>query len=196
MFLQSKSRIIKSFNIVIYFDDDTQKEVTITEGDRLYVEFIEDGNLYAMEGVLKAINTILDDTNETCLTIDGSSIGNCLVKHVRESSIRDIRVDSINNEANMVRVMYGTSGFVSVSLVTENGEDYELYDDEELKLYIRDKETYDLLYELQSPDKTNFVIPAKDLMDIGIGEYVYNIMIENDDYTIMAIPSSKFIIWR
>ena len=109
MFLSSKSKIIKSFNLILYFDDNTQKEVTVTEGDKLYIEFIEDGKLYAMDGILKEINTILDDTRETCLTIDGSSMGNCLIKHVRQSRIRDLEVEDTRIDPNLVEVMYGSS---------------------------------------------------------------------------------------
>lgn len=196
MFLQSKSKIIKSFDLVLYFDDDTQKEVIITEGDKISIDFIEDGKLYTMEGILKAINTILDDTNETCLTIDGSTEGNCLIKHVRESLIRDLTVIDTENTPNSVRVMYGSSGLVSVSLSYEDGEDYELEDDEELKLYIRDKNTYEVLIDLVSPDKNNFIVPAEDIIRIGAGEFLYSVILEHENYSLVVIPYSKFIVWR
>ena len=196
MFLQSKAKIIKSFNLILYFDDGTHKEVTVTEGDKLYVEFLEDGNLYAMDGVLKSIHNILDDTNEICLTVDGSSLGNCLVKHIRQSKIRDLKVFNEDDDPYLIKVMYGASGFVCVGLNYENGEEYELQDDEELKLYVRNKDSYDALIELVSPDKTNFIIPAKDIMNIGVGEFIYDVLIESEQYSIVAIPNSKFIVWK
>ena len=196
MFLKLESRIIKSFNLTIYFDDDTQKEVTITEGDKIYIEFLEDGALYNLEGILKSIHTILDDSNEICLCIDGSSDGHCLVKHVRESSIRDLNIIQQYDDSHIVKAMYGASALVSVAMNYGNGEDYELEDDEELKLFIRDKRTYETLVELKSPDKNNFIVPAEEILKMGVGEFLYCVLIEHENYSSVIIPYSKFIVWR
>ena len=194
MFLSSDGSIIKSFDLTLYFDDDTQKQVIATEGDKIYVEFLEDSKLYTMSGILKAINTILDDTNEICLTIDGSTEGQGLIKHVKQSSIRDLSI--IEEQNNTIEIMYGVTGYLSVALTDEEGNDYELADSEELKLYIRNKDTFDVLVECTAEDKANFVIPAEELTKIGVGEYVYNVFIESEGDIKIAIPYSKLIIWR
>ena len=194
MFLSSEGSIIKSLDLTLYFDDDTKKQVVTTEGDKIRVEFLEDSKLYTMDGVLKAINTILDDTNEICLTIDGSTEGQCLIKHVKQSSIRDLFI--IEEQNNTIEIMYGVTGYLSVALTDEEGNDYELADNEELKLYIRDKDTFDILIECIAEDKANFTIPAEDLTNLGVGEYVYNVFIESEGEIKIAIPYSKLIIWR